>query len=98
MNWCDRASEIGISVIALPEIVSALCGLSRERKITLAQYKELKRALLAEIEDAAICDLTLKILTQSIKALESNNLRSMNAIHIGSALALEVDLFVSADS
>lgn len=97
LNWCDKATEIGLSAIALPEIVSAFCRLRREGKIDETQYRQLKSLLLADIEDAAICDLTPAVLAQSISSLETNALRGMDAIHIGSALALQADVFISAD-
>ena len=97
LEWCDRADEIGLSGIVLPEIISAFCRLQRENKISERQYRQLKAALLADIEDAAICDLTPSVLAQAINSLENNVLRGMNAIHIGSAVALKVDVFISAD-
>ena len=97
LNWCDQATEIGLSAIALPEIVSAFCRLRREDKIDDTQYRQLKSLLLIDIEDAAICDLTPEVLAQSIASLETNVLRSMDAIHIGSAVALKADVFISAD-
>ena len=50
-EWCDRATEIGLAAIALPEIVSAFCRLQREGKITLEQYQQLKGELFADIDD-----------------------------------------------
>lgn len=98
LEWCDRASEIGLSGIALPEIVSAFCRLRREAKITDTQYRQLKSLLLADIEDAAICDLTPVVLAHTVASLEANVLRGMDAIHIGSAVALQADVFVTADA
>lgn len=97
LTWCDRASEIGLSGIALAEIVSAFCRLRREDQIDDTQYRQLKSLLLADIEDAAICDLTPEVLAKSIGLLETNVLRGMDAIHIGSAVALKADVFISAD-
>lgn len=97
LGWCDRASEIGLSGIALPEIVSAFCRLRREGKIGDTQYRKLKSSLMADIEDAAICDLTPRVLALSVTSLEANVLRGMDAIHIGSAIALKADVFVTAD-
>ena len=97
LAWCDRASELGLSAIALAEIVAAFCRLRREDKIDDTQYRQLKSLLLVDIEDAAICDLTPEVLAQSIASLEANVLRGMDAIHIGSAVALEADVFISAD-
>jgi predicted nucleic acid-binding protein len=97
LKWCDQATEIVLSGIALPEIISAFCRLHREARITDMQYRQLKSLLLADIEDAAICDLTPAVLAQAISSLEKNVLRGMDAIHIGSAVALKVDVFISAD-
>lgn len=97
LTWCDRASEIGLSGIALPEIISAFCRLRREGKIDAPQYRQLKSLLLADIEDAAICDLTPEVLSQAVASLENDVLRGMDAIHIGSAVALKADVFVTSD-
>jgi len=98
VQWCDRAAEIALSGIALPELISAFCRLLRESKISESQYQQLKDSLLADIEDAAICDLTPIVLAHSIASLERNTLRGVDAIHIGSAVAMQADLFVSADA
>ena len=97
LQWCDQASEILLSGIALAEIVSGFCRLQREAQITDSQYRQLKSLLLADVEDAAICDLTPMVLAQAISSLEANVLRGMDAIHIGSALVLEAELFVTSD-
>lgn len=97
LGWCDRATEIGLSGIALPEIVSAFCRLKRESRITDKQYRQLKTLLLTDIEDAAVCDLTPAVLAQAVSCLETNILRGMDAIHIGSAVVLKADVFVTAD-
>ena len=96
--WCDQASELCFSGIALPEIVSAFCRLQRENRVSPLQYGHLKTMLMADICDAAICDLTPEVIRYSIIGLENNVLRGMDAIHLGSALALNVDIFVSADA
>jgi len=98
LSWCDQATELCLSGIALPEIVSAFCRLRREDLVSPVQYRHLKNMLMADISDAAICDLTPEVIRHSIIRLEKNVLRGMDAIHLGSALALNVDLFVSADS
>ena len=97
LEWCDKATEIGLSGIVLPEIISAFCRLSREGRITGVQYQQLKSLLMADIEDAALCDLAPAVLAQSIMSLENNVLRGMDAIHVGSAVVLKADVFVSSD-
>jgi len=97
LEWCDKATEISLAGIALPEIISAFCHLRREARITDTQYRQLKSLLLADIEDAALCDFAPAVLAQAISSLENNVLRGMDAIHIGSAVALKADIFVSSD-
>jgi predicted nucleic acid-binding protein len=97
LSWCDQATELCLSGIALPEIISAFCRLQREKLISPLQYQHLKTMFMADITDAAICDLTPEVMRSTIAALENNVLRGMDALHIGSALTLDVDVFVSAD-
>ncbi|TAL51851.1 MAG: PIN domain-containing protein [Methylovulum sp.] len=97
LEWCDKATEIGLAGIALPEIISAFCRLHREAWISDVQYRQLKSLLLADIEDVALCDLAPAVLAQAVLSLENNVLRAMDAIHIGSAVVLKADVFVSAD-
>ena len=97
LAWCDRATEIGLSGIVLAEIISTFCRILRENRINEEQYKILKSQLMADIEDIAICDLTASVQAYTMLALEQNVLRGMDAIHIGSALALQADIFISAD-
>lgn len=98
LAWCDRASELCLSGIALPEIVSAFCRLERKQRLSPQQYRQLKGQLLADIADAAVGDLTPEVIRQAILGLEKNVLCGMDAIHLGSALALKADVFVSADA
>ena len=98
LAWCDRATEICLSAIALPEVISALCRLQREGKLIPQQYRQIKSLLLADVEDIAISDVTATVIQHTFNCLESNVLRGMDAIQVGSALALKVDVFVSAEA
>ena len=97
LAWCEQATEVGLSGVALPEIISAFCRLRRDKRISGTQYDQLKSALLSDIEDASICDLTPQVLAQAVHSLEASVLRGMDAIHIGSAVALRAEVFISAD-
>jgi predicted nucleic acid-binding protein len=97
LDWCDKATEIVLSGIALPEIISAFCRLRREKHLSEAQYRQLKGLLLADIADVAIADLTPVVMAEALASLESSPLRAMDAIHIGSAVALKVEAFVTGD-
>jgi predicted nucleic acid-binding protein len=97
LHYCSQATELAISGILLPEIISAFCRLRRENVLTVSQYRQLKQALLTDIVDVLICDLQAEVLDKALLALETNTLRGMDAIHIGSAQALQVDVFISSD-
>lgn len=97
LKWCDQAREIGLSGIALPEIISAFCRLRREGRIDDVQYRQLKSLLLGDIEDAIICDLTPEVMAHAIGSLEANILRGMDALHVGSAVAVKAEVFITSD-
>ncbi len=94
---CSQAMELGISVICLPEVVSALCRLIREKKLVSSQYVILKEELGADIEDSEIIELSSGVISAAIAVLEKTTSRAMDAIHIASAIQWNADLFVSAD-
>jgi len=50
--WCDQAAELVLSVISIPELISAFCRLEREGKLSAGQYRRLKSDLMADIADA----------------------------------------------
>lgn len=98
LSWCDRADELVLSVIALPELISAFCRLQREGRLNPAQYRKIKQDLMADLTDALLCDTTPALLQLAVRALEASTLRGMDAIHIGAAQVCEADVFVSADA
>lgn len=94
---CQQADSLVISVICLPELISTLSRLLREKKLAKADYKKLKSDAMADLADVDICQLTPDILTSVVSLLESHPLRAMDALHVACALAVEPDIFVSAD-
>ena len=94
----ERCTNLAVSVLCMPEIVSALCRRRKERFVTAAQYASAKDALEADLADAAIIQIVDSVILGSIRLLEANPLRASDAVHISSALAWRADLFVSADA
>lgn len=84
-------------VICLPELVSTLARLLREKKLTKGDYAKLKQAAAADLADADICQFTPAVLSSAITLLEASPLRAMDALHVACAQAAGADLFVSAD-
>ncbi len=97
LDWCNRADELALSIIAVSEIVSAFCRLKREARLSDAQYNACKENFLADITDAVICDTSPRVIQLAVSALERHALRGMDSIHIGAALACAADVFVTAD-
>lgn len=94
---CSRATELGLSALCVPEIVSALNRRRREGSLTSAQYRQAKQRLLEDVRDADIIQLTPGVIATSIEVLESAPLRGMDALHIACAIEWGADLFVSSD-
>ena len=96
-DLCEKAEGLAVSVICLPEILSTLTRLTRETKLTRAQYNTLKTSVVGDLGDADICEITTDVMNRVIDLLESNPLRAMDAIHLASAFTYQPDVFVSAD-
>jgi predicted nucleic acid-binding protein len=96
-NLCAQATMLGVSSICLPEIISALCRLKRDSIITKNQYDGAKDTLLRDFEDISVCNITPSVIGQTIHILETNTLRTLDALHIGCTLEWESDVFVSSD-
>jgi predicted nucleic acid-binding protein len=97
MEICSAADSLGLAAIYLPEMVSVLNRLIREGKLAEDEYCGVRETVLADIEDADICELTPRAISHSLRCLEKNALRALDAIHLGCALAYGPDLFVSSD-
>ena len=93
----EEATSLGLAVICIPEIVSALCRRKREGAISHKQYQEAKASLLNEAADSFVVNLTQEILLGTLALLEKSTLRAMAAIHIACAIEWSADLFVSSD-
>ena len=97
LEICDQAEQLALCVICLPEMISTLSRLVREGKLQSGHYHKLRDLILKEIEDAEICCVTTEVVAQTIRCLENNALRAIDALHLGCALVVEPDLFVSSD-
>lgn len=94
---CSQATELCLSVICVPEIISALNRRLRERSLTRQEYTHAKLRLSQEVGDTVIINLTPDVIRASIEVLETTSVRTMDALHIACAMAWEADLFVSSD-
>ncbi|MGH7847436.1 MAG: type II toxin-antitoxin system VapC family toxin [Candidatus Binatia bacterium] len=93
----SSASAMGLSVICLSEVVSALCRRRREGKLSRQQYLEAKQALFSDIEDASVVGITDQVIARAVELLERWPLRSADSLHVACAAEWSAQLFVSAD-
>jgi predicted nucleic acid-binding protein len=97
MALCKQADELIVSAICLPELVATLCRLVREKRLVKADYRKLKGAAIADLGDIDICQITARVLDSTVPLLETYVLRSLDALHVACAIAVQPDVFVSAD-
>lgn len=91
------ATSLGISMISVLEVVSALCRRRRERKLSQQQYRKAKQALLDDLRDSSVVNVTDQVVARAVELLERWPLRSSHSLHVASAAEWAADLFVSAD-
>ncbi len=96
-DFLSQATELGVCIILLPEIVSALNRRVREGVITRGEYWDIRQQLQEDIQDATVLQVTDAVVMTSITLLETNVLRAMDALHIACALEWKADLFLTSD-
>ena len=94
---CRQADDLGLSVICVPEIISALSRRLREQALSSYDYRKAKVGLAADIRDADVVNLLPAVIASCIVILESNPIRAMDALHVACALEWKAELFVSSD-
>ena len=94
---CLNADVLMVSIVCLPEMLSTLRRLVREGSLSQSHYQRIKKAILTDLADAEVSNLTPEVIGLAIHCLENHPLRALDAIHLGCALAMKPDLFVSSD-
>ena len=94
---CQETSALALSVVCVPEIISALNRRVREKRLSTPEYIAAKSRLSEDVADAVIVDLTPAVIARTIFLLETNALRALDALHVACALEWGADLFVSCD-
>lgn len=79
------------------EIASSLSREVHDRSIGLDQYGRALGEMAQDFADFEVRAIDAEIEAMAIAAMERNRLRAMDALHIGTAQAARVDLFVTAD-
>ena len=93
----QRVSQLALCSILVPEIISGLNRRRREQVLSKSAYRKIKRQLLEDIHDAIVLQVTPAVISRSVKLLETNILRAMDALHIACALEWQSELFATTD-
>jgi len=86
--FLQRAADLALCIILVPEIISGLNRRLREGSLSKRDYLKAKTQLLEDVHDATV---------HSVKLLEHNVIRAMDAFHVACALEWPADLFVTSD-
>ena len=95
--FLQRASDLALCIILVPEIISGLNRRLREGFLSKRDYRKVKAQLLEDVHDATVIQLTPSVISHSVKLLENSVLRAMDAFHVACALEWQADLFVTSD-
>jgi uncharacterized protein len=96
-SLCQEATEVALSVLCVPEIISALIRRVRDGLLTNREYADAKQYLSEDIRDAIIVNLVPQVVSTCTKILEASPVRAADALHVACALEWKTELFVSAD-
>ena len=92
-----RADELVIAGHCKAEIASALNRQRHEGLLNAADYARIMAVVKADFDDFTLFALDGRVEAYTLAAMEISRLRAMDALHIGTAKAAYVDLFVTAD-
>lgn len=93
----NLASEVLVAAHCRSEIASALNRNRHDGLLNGDDYMQIMRAVHGDFADFTLVSLDTQVEAHAISAMEKSRLRAMDALHIGTAQAARVDLFVTAD-
>lgn len=91
------ASELLVAAHCKTELASALLRLRREGSLPVAEFDRAWNAAQSDVADMTLVAVDARVERFAFAAMEQGPLRGMDALHVGSAMAARVDLFVTAD-
>ncbi|MBD3224364.1 MAG: PIN domain-containing protein [Caldithrix sp.] len=96
-DFCRQAHSVSLSILCVPEVISAFARLKRQNMITRAQFDQAKKALFKEIEDIRLINITPDVISHSVTLLQRYHLRTLDALHLACAAESNMDHFITSD-
>lgn len=92
-----RVTELCVAAHCKTELSSALNRQRHDGLLNDADYQRTWAEICADFDAFTVTPFTARIETAAVAAMEKARLRALDALHIGTAQAARVDLFVTAD-
>lgn len=93
----ERASELMVAAHCKSEIAAALNRQRHEGWVSATDYTRIMAVVNSDFADFTAVGLDARVESHALAAMEKAPLRAADALHIASAQAARVDLFVTAD-
>ena len=93
----QQTTQITAAAHCKTEVASALTRQWREGLFSDEEYARVLMEINSDFDELTVVPLSRQVEQNAIAALRLAPLRSMDALHIGTAQAARVDLFVTAD-
>ena len=97
LSLFEAASELLVAAHCKTEVASALLRRRRDGSLPAPEFDRAWAAAQRDVADMTLVPLDAHVERFAFAAMEQGPLRGMDALHVGSALASRVDLFVTAD-
>ena len=97
LSLFEAASELLVAAHCKTEVASALLRRKRDGSLPAPEFDRAWAAAQRDVADMTLVPLDAHVERFAFSAMEQGPLRGMDALHVGSALASRVDLFVTAD-
>ncbi|MDO5624379.1 MAG: type II toxin-antitoxin system VapC family toxin [Pseudomonadota bacterium] len=96
-DWLAQADEVVLAAHCKMEIASAFLRDVHDQILSTGQYALGMREVAVDFTEFAVLPVSPDVESLAIAAMQRTRLRAMDALHIGTAQAAGVDLFVTAD-
>ena len=95
--FLERAQFVVVAAHGLTEIASAFHRQRHDGLLSDEDYDEMMRQVQRDFAEFEIVALDKRVEAFAIAAMRRARLRAMDALHVGTAMASGIDLFVTAD-
>ena len=97
LAFFERASSVVVAAHCLTEIASAFYRQRHDRVLTEEDSDRIMLQVQRDFAEFDVTQLDKRVEAFAVAAMRRARLRAMDALHVGTAMASGIDLFVTAD-